>query len=720
MGVALVAAPVRPLVGQVGKSGTATTLTWTSETMRLDAVFDEPAWSRADSITDLRQRDPDEGAPGSERSVVRFVGTAEGLWVGAWLYDREPSRIVHSQLRRDGDVEDDDLFIVGIDSRRDNRSGFLFAVNPNGTIADAEILTFESENKQWDGVWDARARIASDGWVVEALIPWQTLRYSAAASAFSLNVSRRIARKNEEILWQAWRRTEGLNFLERYGTLEGLRDLPGRATVELRPYLTATSQLTERTYQDDGTSAIVAASATGSDAGVDAKLGVARTLTLDLTYNTDFAQAEVDRQVVNLTRFPLFFPETRQFFLEGSGVFEFGRLRQTQLFDSRRIGLSGSGATVPIVGGARLTGRIGAEQIGILAIRTGGKEDATDLVARVKHDVLGRGYVGAMMTMQHRPGAWRSTAGGVDISLPYVVRGQNLVVLGTLAFDNDTSGGPAARYARVVVDYPNDNADIVLRYDHVGNGFDPALGFVQQSGISRFAGQIELTPRPRRLGVRKLAFVVPSWDWVRYDDGSLSNARVSVRPIGAEFEDGSSIELNLQRSWDVPVEAFELFPGTVVDSGRYRWDRAELQVETSPSRPLRLELTTSMGEFYDARGESVEFGVFGRMQPHLLLGLEGEWQRFHGAGDASFTARVGRVRLDYAVGPRLGATFFGQWDNESNRLAFNARVRWNRAPGSDAYVVWNSAWPTGLDGGIPWRRPGRGALIVKYVHYLRR
>jgi hypothetical protein len=207
---------------------------------------------------------------------------------------------------------------------------------------------------------------------------------------------------------------------------------------------------------------------------------------------------------------------------------------------------------------------------------------------------------------------------------------------------------------------------------------------------------------------------------VRYRDGSLSNARVSVRPIGAEFENGSSVELNLAREWDVPDEAFELFPGTDVDSGRYQWDRAEVQIESPPARALHAEFTASIGEFYDARGEAIEFGVFGRMQPHLLVGIEGEWQRFRSTSDESFTARVGRVRLDYALNPHLGATFFGQWDNESNRVAFNARLRWTRSPGSDAYVVWNSAWPSGLERGIPWRRPGRGALIVKYVHYVRR
>ncbi|MFN8582275.1 MAG: DUF5916 domain-containing protein [Gemmatimonadaceae bacterium] len=705
-------------------SGTAqvpravTHVTWTTAAMHLDGVLDEAAWATADTISDLRQIEPIEGEPGSEHTVVRFLATREGLWVGAWLYDREPSRILHAQLRRDGDVERDDLLIIGIDSRRDNRSGFLFAVNPNGTVADAEILSFESTNKQWDGVWDARARITADGWVAEMMIPWQTLRYPAGAAALHVNVSRRIPRKNEELLWQAWRRTEGLNFLERYGVLDGLHDLPGRATVELRPYGVFKSELTERDYEAGG--AVITPARTIADAGLDAKLAVARTLTLDLTYNTDFAQAEVDRQVVNLTRFPTFFPETRPFFLESSGIFEFGRLRQTQLFDSRRIGLDTLGQSVPIIGGARLTGRAGAEQVGLLAIRTGGHEDATDVVARVKHDVLGRGYVGAMAVVQDRLGVGSSSSGGVDFNLPYIVHGQNLVFLGTLAVDRSDGKHPSAGYGRFVIDYPNDHADIAVRFDVIGDGFQPALGFVEQSGISRIAGQIELMPRPHRFGIRKFTFSLPSWNWVRYTDGSLSNARIEVRPFGAVFENGASVELNLQRYWDVPRASFELFPGTNVAAGRYAWDRVEAQVETPPARAVRAQITASAGDFYDARGESVEFGVFGRAQPHALLGIEGVWQRIHGLDGTSFIARVGRVRLDYAVNPRLGATCFAQYDNESGRFALNARLRWTRAPGSDAYLVWNSAWPTDLADGIPWRSPAGGAFIAKYVHYFRR
>lgn len=331
----------------------------------------------------------------------------------------------------------------------DRRTAFLFSVNPNGALREAEILSFESESPEWDGVWDARARITAGGWQAEILIPWQTLRYRRGADTWGFNVRRLIRRKNEEALWRAWRRPEGIQFLERQGTAAGFRQLggalpeglPRRALAEVRPYVTSTARLTERAFPPDGLGGVrdstIGASGLDGDVGLDAKLAPTPTLTLDLTVNADFAQAEVDRQVVNLTRFPLFFPEQRPFFTEGAGIFDFGRPEQTQLLYSRRIGLSPAGAPVPLLAGARLTGRVGRQQLGALVARTGGDAPGTDAVVRVKRDVAGRGYVGAMATLRDAYGAHGaplSSAGGVDFNFPYIVGGQKLVVLGNAAW----------------------------------------------------------------------------------------------------------------------------------------------------------------------------------------------------------------------------------------------------------------------------------------------
>ncbi|MCU0617400.1 MAG: carbohydrate binding family 9 domain-containing protein [Gemmatimonadaceae bacterium] len=711
--------------------------------LSLNGRLDEPAWAIADSITSLRQSDPSEGSAGSERTVVRFLADSKGLWVGVWAFDRDPSGIRHAQLRRDASFNTDDSFSLMLSPMADKRTGFIFTVNPNGALYDAEITSFESESAEWDGVWDARARIDAAGWQAELFIPWQTLRYPAGADAWDINVRRFIRRTNESQLWQAWRRSEGIRFLERAGSLRGLADvalalggsLPDRARVELRPYAASAANLATRDFRNDPTGIVRTGGTTSADVGLDAKLAPSPTLTLDLTLNADFAQAEVDRQIVNLTRFPLFFPEQRPFFTEGAGIFEFGRRQETQLFYSRRIGLDASGTPVPLLGGARLTGRIGRQQVGALVAREGGAAPSTDAVVRARRDVLGRGYIGAMGTMREAADGSSAPAGGVDFNFPFIVGGDNLVLLGALAVD----GGPATGdpvFGRLMIDYPNDHADIVVRFDRIGDGFAPPLGFVRQAGIMRYSGNTAITPRPRSLGafgrwlsrhdVRRLRLNALGWQYVERLEGGVDNASFTVQPLGAQFEDGSEFAVRVVQRLDVPDRAFALFPGAEIAGGDYRWRRTEASWNSSPGRVATLEVTASTGSFYTgmSRDLAIEAGL--RLEPHVLIALELERVAFTlptaAGSDARFTANTARARIDAAPSARFNATLFTQWDNASERLALNARLRWIRSPGQELFVVWNSNWPTFIEreaGGVPWRRPAAGGLVVKYVHFLR-
>ena len=717
--------------------------------LKLDGTLTEEVWQQTDSVTAFTQRDPRQGEPPSERTVVRFVGSPEGLWVGVWAYDRDPSGIKRTQLRRDADLGADDNVTIMLSPTADKRTAFLFSINPNGALNDAEVLNFESESREWDGIWDGRARVTGDGWQAEMVIPWQTLRYRPvdaddASDSWDMNVRRFIRRKNEAVLWTAWKRTEGIRFLERAGSLTGFRDatqllekgLPRRAIAEVRPYVVSSGALAERSVNGDGALLTTRDGLWRGSGGLDAKLAPAPTLTLDLTVNADFAQAEVDRQVVNLTRFPLFFPEQRPFFTEGAGIFDFGRQRQTQLFYSRRIGLGSDGVPIPLQGGARLTGRFGAQQLGFLATHTGGSGEATAAVGRIKRDILGRGYVGAMATVNAPRNGIASGAGGVDVNLPYVVGGQNLVFLGTASVDGSaTKGDPY--YVRGIVDFPNDIADIVLRVDRIGAGYRPDLGFVQQRGITRIAWQTDLSPRPSALGalgrplaalgVRKFKFEALSGDLVRTLGSTgplsgLSNGSLTTSPFGLEFESGDEIKIEFNRRYDAPDEAFDLFDGAEIAAGRYAWNSAQIEYQGSPARRVGLDVTLARGGFYTGRSSELTASLRGRFAPHVNVSVEyGRTAVSLTEADSTrrFAAQTARVRLDVASSARLNTTLFAQWDNESNRGAVNARVRFTSSPGSDLYVVWTSQWPTDLDRGIPWRTPTRGTLVVKYVKYLR-
>ena len=692
----------------------------TSEPLRLDGAPDEPAWLATDSITDFRQRDPAEGQPATERTVVRLLSTAAGLWVAFWCYDSDPAGIRHSQLRRDADLDFDDHAGILIDAQRDKRSAFVFGTNANGALWDGEVINRENDNEDWNGVWDARGRVTPFGWTAELFIPWQVLRYPASQDRFGVNFVRYIRRKNEEVLWRAWRRQQGLLFLAEEGavTIEG--PLPPRGRFEARPYASLTAEADTRGF--DTTGAYVVTSPSGSDVkvGGDAKIAVAPTLTMDLTVNTDFAQVESDDQVINLSRFPVFFPEQRQFFLEAAQLFDLGESEATQLFHSRRIGLDAGGNPIPIIAGSRLIGRVGKERLGLLAVRTGEgeftAENAVDVVARIQHDVFSRGYVGAMGTLQDGPGvAQRRLGGGLDFNFPFLVNEQNLIPGGYVAA-TDNGAGRATSW-RLFLDYPNDNMDHFVAVSRTDSLFDPSLGFVRQAGIWNYRGAVRFYPRPGKWGIRRFALMPLFAEYITNLDGSLNNASYETS-VGAEFESGDEISVFVSHDDDVPADTFDLFPGTLIPPGRYGWNRAGASLESSGGRPVSVELGLSVGDFYTGTGQEFEYDVSARLEPHLIAGVEGSWQWIQG-DSSSFTAQVHRLRLDYAANPRLNTTLFLQWDNESERLAVNARLHWIPRPGSDAYLVWNTTWPTGMTGGVPWQQPLRGALIGKLVYYFR-
>lgn len=692
----------------------------TSNNVVLDGRLSESEWALADSITEFHQRDPTEGGTPSERTVVRLLATPSGLVIGWWLYDRHADGIVRTQLRRDAALRSDDYVSLMIDGLSDKRSAFYFRTNSNGALWDGEHINIESGNEEWDGIWDARTQINADGWTVEMFIPWSTLRYPENVSQMGMNFRRFLPRTNEELLWRAWRRTEGLRFLDKEGAIAGFQNLPARARAEFRPYVLGQSVATERGFRLDGSDSVVTGGTNVGDVGLDIKIPVTATLTADLTTNPDFAQADVDRQIVNLTRFPVFFPERRPFFTEGADIFSFGRRQQAQLFYSRRIGISNSRTPVTIPFGARMQGRAGDYQLGFLAAATGDDEDARSFVARARRDVLSRGYVGVMGTYSDRPTQPGSVAGGVDFNLPYVIGdGNNLVVLGNAAWTRDSIGGTTGSHFQIVADYPNDHADIVVRYDRVDDAYDPALGFVSQRGIHRLAGSTAITPRPRNASIiRRYDFNLLNYNAVWDLDGGLDNAVFSVRPFGVQLQNGDSFELNIFKLFDGPDDTFEIVDGVDIPAGKYWWDRVELQYEGSNVRPYVFGAEISTGNFYTGRRLDMQTSLLLRVQPHYEFSFEYERNEVD-IPQGEFNTNVARLRADYAVTPRLTVTGFAQYDDQSQRAALNARLRWTTSPGSDLYIVWNSVWPVEPWAAFSFAKPQRGALVVKYTQYLR-
>lgn len=694
--------------------------------IRLDGRLDDPAWATADSLTDFRQREPLVGEPATERTVVKVLRDADALYVGVRAYDAEPRRIRATQLRRDANLSSDDNLQLLIDSFHDRRSGFVFGTNPNGARWDAQIDGLESLNEDWNGIWDVAVSRDDHGWTAEFWIPFRTLRFHAGTAVrFGFNVRRFIRRKNEQDLWRSWGRAEGLYQLQNTGELSDIGELQRTRGIELYPYLLG--RAIEPAHDSSG--AHITDGFVGAKAGADAKLAVSPTLTADLTAGTDFAQVEADQQVINLTRFPFFFPEKRQFFLESSGLFDFGTAGRTQVFYSRRIGLDTAGNPVPIAAGGRLYGRIGPWRLGVLDAHTAGSDPVNAAVVRVQHDLFDRSYLGVIGSLRTTPHAAPEGAAGFDMDFPLVVHGQNLEpkfwIAGTRT--PGVAGVPLAW--RLSTDYPNDLFDNFVSLYRIDDGFDPALGFVRRTGIWETSGHIDFMPRPHALGIRQLdlTFPIPSWDIIANRSGSLGRtadwqtASFEWRLFGGDLDNGDHFEVNYQRLFDAPNDTYEIFRDVSVPSGRYWWSRYELQYEMSSAHPLSFAAFVNWGRFYDGRSADLELEGTWRGGGHAIIGasLSRTAARLRGGG---FTALQGSGRFEYDFNPRASLLGFVQYTNEDRRVDFNIRFHWIPVIGDDVFVVWNSGYSTSP--GTPYRFPAmrsltrqlNGAFVVKVVH----
>ncbi|HEX6815761.1 MAG TPA: DUF5916 domain-containing protein [Gemmatimonadaceae bacterium] len=691
---------------------------------RTDSGIDAAAWSGADSITNFRQRDPSEGAPGSERTVVKILHDHDALFVAVRAWDRDASRIRATQLRRDADLSSDDNVTILIDSFHDRRSAYLFQTNPNGARWDAQITTQET-NQDWNGIWYVTTRRDSTGWTAIFRIPFRTLRFtSGAGAAFGFNVRRYVRRKNEEDLWRGWRRTEGLDQLLSEGELVGLGGGSRARDIELRPYALASA------HQAPHDSALTPTGGAGvsGKAGVDAKLAVSPTLTADLTVNTDFAQVEVDSQVINLTRFPTFFPEKREFFLESSGIFEFGFNQKALLFYSRRIGLTDSGTVAPILAGARLYGRTGPWSLGFIDARTGGDENDNDAVVRVKHDLFDRSYVGAMATLRTGPNVQGTeVAAGVDADFPLVVGGQNIEPTVWVA-GTRTPQAPGTQVAwRVATDFPNDLFDNFVGLARYDAGFAPTLGFVNRTDAWETYGHIDFMPRPHALGIRQLEFELPSWDIYANHNGSLlhardwQNATIEWHPLGAVFESGDQFQVMIVRAMDAPTSPFPIARGVSIPAGRYWWTQTGAQFQTSLGRTFGGFGLFSTGTFYDGRSTETDGGLTWRSGGHLILGAN--------LSRTDVTLPVGHFvavqstgRVEYAFTTQMDFLGFAQYETALERTDFDLRFHWAPVIGDDLYVVWNSGYTNDplssshFPDGRALARPLTATFTIKYVH----
>jgi hypothetical protein len=697
--------PVPPAVMARDADGRVTVRATRVDTApRVDGILDDELYRTITPVTDFVQQDPDEGKLATEPTLVWLLFDASTIYVSARCRDSQPSRIVANEMRRDGrNVSQNDNLSVVLDTFHDRRNGYEFLVNSIGGLWDSQITDERDANRDWNTVWVSRSRRDDEGWTVEIAIPFRSLRYRGSGpQVWGINIRRNVRWKNELSYLSPVPRqygARGILRLSQAATLVGLEAPPTALNLELRPY--ALGSVTADRAQDPAFK-----NDPDGNAGFDLKYVLAQRLTADFTYRTDFAQVEDDDLQVNLTRFNLFYPEKREFFLEGQGIFAFGGAQTTSttgtaipsntpvLFFSRRIGLEGSNV-VPMNLGGRLTGRVGRYTIGMLDVKTDDEPDASALatnfgVVRVKRDILRRSYVGLLGTYRSptSKAADDNSAFGVDANLSFFT---NLNILGYYAETRTPNAGGSERSYRGRFDYDADLLGLQVERLKVGEDFNPDVGFLRRMDFIQNTAQFRFSRRPRaRSAIRKISFE-SGLDYITNNDEQLENrqARVGVR---TDMQSGDAWNIQYARDFEWVENSFTIV-GTPIPVGTYHFSTVRGAYTLGTQRKISGEISAARGGFYD--GDRSDLGFRGRAEISSHLSVEPavtiNWVDFP---TGSFTATVVSGRGTLSFTPRMLVAALVQYNSAGKLVTTNIRYRWEYRPGSELFVVYSDGRDT--------------------------
>jgi len=666
----------------------------------LDGRLDEPSWAAAPVARDFVQNDPREGQPATYDTEVKLLYDDRALYIGVFARDPEPGQIIVNELRKDFNTGSGDGFQVVIDTFHDERNGYQFAINPMGAKWDSQMSNEGRDNNaNWDGIWDVGTRIGEDGWYAEIEIPFKTLKFGPEAmQTWGINFQRRLRRLNENSYWSPIRRMHQLSRVSMAGTVEGLQGLRPGANIRVKPYALANFNKlagidVDRDY----------------DAGFDVKYGVTSGLTWDFTVNTDFSQVEADEQQVNLTRFSLFFPEKRDFFLENSGVFQFGaasagggggggRQNASQdmiFFFSRQIGLSPTGDAIPLLAGSRLTGRVGGWSVGALNIqqREQGASPTTNFTAlRLRRDILGNSDVGVMMLNKDPKGFDHNRAFGADANFRFF---QDL----TLNFAAAKSDTPVTRipgkgddwYSKSSFGYRGTVLETRGMFQTIGSRFNDEMGFVPRVGVDNAEGYLGLHLRPKRFQgwMRETFPHIQIENFTKRNGGGLESRYMDWHwPV--TFQNSSFIEVGTNPNVEVIDDRFAINSrrGIFVEPGRYEFKEHFLLANSNSAAPFSMNLRYGTGDFYDGYRRNYTVGGTFRLNEHLNLSLSDQINDID-LSSGSFVTHLVTGRVNFYLSTKVFVNALVQYNTDTNQWSSNVRLDIIHRPLSDLYLVYN-------------------------------
>jgi hypothetical protein len=702
--------PVRPLSGKI----------------QIDGILNEPSWQESPSIPNLTQVEPRPGEPPTEATKVWLAYTKDALYIAVQCDDRDPKQVVLTEMRRDAFLMDNDSIELILDTYHDHRNAYFFSTNPAGALVDGRITENQEGNLEWDGIWNVRTHINNRGWSAEFEIPFKTIGFNPSISTWGFNISRFLSRGRETSRWASPTLDTRIFQTARAGNITGIENPSQGIGLDIKPY--GIGGFT----RDVGRRNIVQSSGrvgdnlmeSVADGGADIFYRITSNFVSSTTVNTDFAETESDARQVNLTRFQLFFPEKRGFFLEDAGIFEYAKAAPNGPpgfdmggdllpFFSRRIGLVGDPMggyhEVPLRIGEKLTGKIGRFDVGLLDVQTGryNEPDRVDRtgfqlasrnlsVGRVKANFLSQSYIGAMFTNGDPTGQTSNQMGGIDFKLAtsnFLNKGKSASVMlfgsktSTTGLDNRDAayGGEFS--------YPNDLVVLDYKWMNIGENYIPALGFVPRTGVRISSISSELSPRPGLWGIRQMSFEFSYKDYYSTSHGDWETKEIRAVPFQLNMNSGDFIGYEWTRNQEQLFYPWLISErkGITLPTGKYDFNLHTLLLFTSQSRPVSLMSSFGAGTFFSGTRRRYDAELAWRKDRHLTTSFRVE-QNFLDLKEGKFNTSIVMYRLDYAFTPFISLNNFVQYDTDSRNVGLQSRLRWILKPGNEFFVVLNHAW----------------------------
>jgi len=735
-----------PLSARVDEEGNRyISIEQTQSDILIDGSLDDQDWEQATFQKHFLQREPVYGQESSEETQVALLKDEDNLYLGIKCYDSSSSEIIANEMRRDARIDDDDFFEIIFDTFHDQRNGYYFVINPNGVKRDATLGDEgKSYNPNWDGIWDCETQISDEGWFAEIAIPWKTLRFdSKSDSSWGVNFARMIRRKNEHVFWQLISRDAGrggLFRLSQAGDLRGLSNLQSGGTIDFLPYIMG------------GLSKDIEVNSTYSqvkEIGLDATFSITSNINLKLSWNTDFAQVESDQERVNLTRFSLYYPEKREFFLDGAEIFNFGGTRMggrgggdgstgLNLFYSRRIGIL-EGHQQPIIGGMKLLGKVGSFQFGLLNMLTEDfeaieededtEEDvnvkyrgANYSVFRLKKDIFKRSSIGVMLLNKHHTNSqYYNRSGGVDAIFPLT---ENFTVSGNIAATTDLSTkvlgiNDKNLAGTLALEYKSDLMDLKLSHLSIQENFNAELGFIRRTDIRKTSAEVEYSPRPKSSSAIRQYHYEIQYDYLTNQQNRLLENDVSAS-VRLDLQNSSRIGAGFNYKSEFIDELWEVRENLFIPINIYQGWETYAFVMTDESKDISTRTFAGYGDYYTGKGLGMRSTLIFKNISRFRADVDFSYDNVQ-LPDGAFDIRTLGCRIYYFLSTNLYIKAYLQWKddkkaNDGNRIALsNILFRWIYRPGSDIYLVYNEGWNVGLLGNQMTNR----SILLKFTYFWR-